>query len=243
VDVSSVLNKTPLLLNKIAEKADLLRPFKSQQSSVDLIVDESSYTFKDYKSKVTFSIPPEQYLSNAHIPAEELEEKLSVGDSTYIFKVTLQEYLTERLAIFAKRLSATSVKLKFEQGKATVTVTSNDENEKTRAELVQVDLDPDHLIEGLYSFPVQPLLLAKEMEIECYRRQDGANLQLRLIFELEDLPIEIWLTATLTIPNSKCVVTKGCSSRVPLALKANDRKVQNKRQVKKTKEKKHVDTE
>lgn len=195
MDITPLIGEATLLLGSIAIKADLLDPFKKQESSMELIVDERSYNFKDDKSEIIFQIPSERFLTNTFIPQEQLDQKLHVDDSGCIFRTTLDKYLIDRLAALSKGLSATTIKMKFEEGKAIFIMISGDKNEVTEAKLIKVDLEQE--ITGVCVFPVQPLLLGENIELECYRKEDQENLLLKITFKIEDIPMSVWSLAKL----------------------------------------------
>jgi hypothetical protein len=176
IDMSSLIKESTLLLSGIGIKADLLSTFKQQNSDIDLIVDEQTYIFQDNASQLIFQKPQEKYLTNSYIPEEQLYEKLKIEEGQ-IFHLEIKKFLIDRLASFAKGLSATMVKLEFNGDKVVFIVSNSDKNVATEAKFVKATLDQE--VTALCVFPIQPFLAGEKIDLECFYREDHENLLLK----------------------------------------------------------------
>ena len=198
IDISQIVGETTVLISGVASKVDLIDPFRRQGVDVKLEVCDNIYAFSDEYSKLEFTKPIESYLNNKFISEEELRTKLSCDGNGHIFEYQISKFLIERLTALQRGLAASNIRLDFSDGQAELVVTASDNTSTTATGKLITITDIEREISGVCVFPIQPFLLGgDQVDIECFFREDGDNILLKLNTVIDDTSINIWCIAQL----------------------------------------------
>lgn len=202
LDLTSLIGTTNLMISNLPSKCEMLDPFKKQGVEFSLVINKNEgktgvYQFTDGITEINIVNPIKKFISNEFIDVETFEERLSLSDEAPIFQIVLQPFLVNRIASISKGMASSIVRLDFLKNKVNFMLTPGDNNSKLTAKIVGFDISED--TEFVCGFPINPFLISSgDLNIECFKRNDGENILLKISSEIEEIPIEVWCMSRIT---------------------------------------------
>lgn len=207
IDMSSLLGTNTFQLSGIAQKYDLLDPFRKNNVDVMLDLDDTNYVFRDNTSKISCRNPSSEFLSNRFTNQADLNNRLSLTTNK-VFDVSLEKTLMGRLDTYAKVLTATTLKIKFEGNRANFCMSPADSGNTTEVTLMSLVDELEEELIGTMAIPIDPFTSClsggiNELNISMFHRTRDREFCIKLEGKLDingsdaTVPFTIWILAKL----------------------------------------------
>ena len=119
IDLSPILTDIDLPISELKKKIELFKIFTKQE--VEIISDDSSYTFSDQYTELRFEKCDLDYLDNKYIEEQERDLVFVRDDSSLILSTEISKTVSDRIKVITQSFNVNMVHVDFDGDEVSIT--------------------------------------------------------------------------------------------------------------------------
>lgn len=135
IDATPLFGDITLPISNISSKFSLLQLFRQNNVNVSFQMDDSTYSFKDARSKFTYTKPNMQFLGNTSWDRKQLDDSMAIDKKRPILSCKLEKMILTRIKTISNTLQSALFRIEFKGSTAKLTIVPDEASKHTIADI------------------------------------------------------------------------------------------------------------